>query len=146
MSDENFSFTGNDGTEVEVTLTPKLKAFIEDTYESGYDPEKIVRDEAQSSLLLPESCMPKAQEFIHMEPALPLELVRERLTNMVLDSKPGDVLVFDFHSPDWIGECERILSSMKGWMGERNVTFRLTPRMMESVRDLQQKLWAVRAS
>jgi hypothetical protein len=140
LSTEQFSFTGSDGTEVEVDITPRLKAFIEDTYESGYDPEKVIKDQAQANLLLPESALPKVQEFVHLEPDMEQHRLKDHLINMILDSKNGGVVVFDFQSEAWIRTSENVMAQMKTWMRERGVTVRLTPRMMESVQALQQRL------
>jgi len=140
LSTEQFSFTGSDGTEVEIDITPKLKAFIEDTYESGYDPEKVIKDQAQANLLLPESALPKVQEFVHLEPDMEQHRLKDHLINMILDSKNGGIIVFDFQSEAWIRTSENVIAQMKDWMRERGVTVRLTPRMMESVQQLQQRL------
>jgi len=129
-----------------IKLDDKLKRTIEKTYESGYDPETYKPpSETSSSLVLPESCIPKVEENVVVGAGDKSDFeICQEIKNIIRSAKTYEVVAFDFTNERYIELTERVLNDMKDYMKQKHLSFRLTQRMMEAVKAIQLQRWEKR--
>lgn len=106
-------------------LPDQIKRDIDYMIDQGNDPEK--------ALLLPESCLPKVQEYVETRG----EDIEKEVLNLVLKAKPNEKIVFDYKDYPYIRAVSITMTRAQDFIRKHNISIVFTERMRNEILKMQ---------